>query len=177
MSRLPSPSLKEKQRMPFSITPKGPFNLIQTSHYFGDWSASNAQAAKIGMAFPVEGWRHSAFVALHQHQDTSIEGEVYGSNSGADMAWNQALATLSLDVDGEGWEAVGERDPVIGALQSTYNFLRPVLFYSPYEAAAAFIIGHRITIQQGRTIRQAMAQTLGDKLEVDGIVYYAFPRP
>ncbi len=81
------------------------------------------------------------------------------------MAWQQALATLSLDSEATGWPEVGQRDPVIGHLQQTYQFLRPVLFHSPYEAAAAFIIGHRISIQQGRAIRQAMAREIGENLQ------------
>jgi DNA-3-methyladenine glycosylase II len=49
--------------------------------------------------------------------------------------------TLSLDHDGAGWPAVGERDPVIARLQAQYNYLRPVCFYSSYEAATSFVLG------------------------------------
>jgi DNA-3-methyladenine glycosylase II len=48
---------------------------------------------------------------------------------------------LSLDVDGSGFPEVGVRDPVVGELQVRYPGLRPVLFYSPYEASAWAIIG------------------------------------
>jgi DNA-3-methyladenine glycosylase II len=104
-------------------------------------------------------------------------GEVYGAGEDAAHAWAQALATLSADCDGAGWPAVGQRDPVMGELQATYQYLRPVLFYSPYEAAAAFIIGHRISIQQGRNIRTAMAAQHGDAIAVNGETLHAFPRP
>ena len=67
----------------------------------------------ITMAFPVEGWTHSAAVALRQLDDNTIEGEVDGGRRGA-QAWQQALAVLSLDSDGSGYAQVGERDPVIG---------------------------------------------------------------
>ncbi|HEX7475846.1 MAG TPA: hypothetical protein VF318_07755, partial [Dehalococcoidales bacterium] len=62
-------------------------------------------------------------------------------------------------------------------LQKKYDYLRPVLFHSPYEAAAAFIIGHRTSIKQRRALMQRMAQELGEKIEVDGQAFYAFPSP
>jgi DNA-3-methyladenine glycosylase II len=52
-----------------------------------------------------------------------------------------------------------------------------VLFHSPYEAACAFVIGHRITILQTRRIRQRMADELGKGISVDGQPFHAFPDP
>src|SRR6202047_5081882 len=71
----------------------------------------------------------------------------------------------------------GRRDPVIGKLQADYRNLRPVLFHSPYEAACAFLIGHRITIVQTRRIRQRMADEVGATIDVDGAAFTAFPDP
>jgi DNA-3-methyladenine glycosylase II len=52
-----------------------------------------------------------------------------------------------------------------------------VLFHSPYEAACAFVIGHRITILQTRRIRQRMAEEFGSTIEADGTAFHAFPDP
>jgi len=129
------------------------------------------------MAFPVEGWQCSAAVVLRQDDSGRVTGEVLCDAAFAERAWQQALATLSLDCDGSGWSAAGQRGPPLGKLQADYRHLRPVLFYSPYEAAAAFVIGHRISIRQGRAIRQAIAQEHGDKIRVGESTFYAFPRP
>ena len=129
------------------------------------------------MAFPVEGSSDSAAVVMRQRGDT-ITGEVYGAaEADAERAWQQALATVSLDVDGAGFVDVGRRDPVIGRLQAEYHNLRPVLFHSPYEAACAFVIGHRITILQTRRIRQRMAEEHGASIEVESTAFKAFPEP
>ena len=48
---------------------------------------------------------------------------------------DQVTRILSLDVDGTGFPEVGRRDPVVGGLQARWPGLRPVGFYSPYEAA------------------------------------------
>jgi DNA-3-methyladenine glycosylase II len=149
----------------------GPYDLARQSEFFGGWVQTGDHG--IVMAFPVEGWTHSAAVVLRRRGDT-IEGEVSG---GSGAAWSQALAVLSLDADGTGYPAVGERDPVIGALQREHAFLRPVLFHSPYEAACAFIIGHRLRIAQGRAIRARMARDHGEAFEVAGTTVHAFPAP
>jgi len=69
------------------------------------------------------------------------------------------------------------RDPVVGELQVRYPGLRLVLFYSPYEAAAWAIIGHRIRIVQAAKIKARMAEELGRVVEVDGKEEHAFLGP
>ena len=115
-------------------------------------------------------------MVVSQRSDGGIDTAVHGARD-RERAAGQALAVLSLDVDGSGYAAVGDRDPVIGRLQRELGFLRPVLFHSPYEAACSFLIGHRIRIVQGREIRRRMAEALGDAIEVDGGEVHAFPRP
>lgn len=163
--------------MRYELTLHEPFNFAGVNDYFGGWTSPGSDPSAIAMAFPVEGWRASAAVILRQNEKGNILGEVVGAGEKAEAAWQQALAVLSLDSDATGWSEVGQRDPVIGHLQNTYHFLRPVLFHSPYEAAAAFIIGHRITMQQGRAIRQSMSQEIGEKLQVGETTLHAFPRP
>jgi len=163
--------------MTFEMMPRGPFDLATSNQYFGGWITCGPAQASIAMAFPVEGWYASAAVILRQDKGGAIMGDVHGAGNDAEKAWQQALSVLSLDCDGAGWPEIGQRDPVIGNLQHVHHFLRPVLFHSPYEAAAAFIIGHRISIKQGRAIRQEMAQAIGDSIQAGETTLYAFPRP
>ena len=150
---------------------QGPYEMARQSEFFGEWTQSRGES--IAMAFPVEGWQGSAAVVLRQDGD-KIQGEVYG---GTERAWQQALAVLSLDLDGSGFGAIGDHDPVIGRLQQDNGFPRPVLFHSPYEAACAFLIGHRISMVQQRSIRARMARDYGERFDVDGTTVYAFPGP
>jgi DNA-3-methyladenine glycosylase II len=89
----------------------------------------------------------------------------------------QVERILSLDVDGSGFPAVGERDPVVGRLQQRYPGLRPIGFWSPYEAAAWTIIGHRIRIRQAAAIKARMAAQLGEPVTFGDRVVHAFPSP
>jgi DNA-3-methyladenine glycosylase II len=163
--------------MPFDFLPKGPFELANQNQYFGGWPGLNNNPGAIVMAFPVEGWIDSAAVTLWQAVDGRVYGHVYGPSAVIEKAREQALACLSLDIGAEDWPAVGRRDGVIGELQNKYHFLRPILFHSPYEAAAGFVIGHRTTIKQKQTMMQRMSQELGEKIEIDGQVFHAFPTP
>jgi DNA-3-methyladenine glycosylase II len=150
----------------------GPYDMARQNEFFGGWVKPAGDPHSILMAFPVEGWEHSAAVLLRQ-EGATVTGEVTGPAA----AWNQALAALSLDEDGTGWAEVGERDPVIGALQREHAYLRPVLFHSPYEAACAFVIGHRMRITQQRAIRARIAREHGAAIEAAGQVVHAFPAP
>jgi len=161
----------------FEYLPRGPFDLANQNRYFGGWPTLRSDPGTIVMAFPVEGWKGSAAVALQQKTDGSILGEVFGGSGISAQAEEQALAVLSLDIAAEEWPDVGKRDPIIGELQNKYHFVRPILFHSPYEAAAGFIIGHRITIKQKNAIMSRMAQELGSRLEVSGQAFHAFPEP
>jgi DNA-3-methyladenine glycosylase II len=76
---------------------------------------------------------------------------------------------LCLDVDGSGFMALGEHDRVVRALQERFAGLRPVLFYTPYEAAAWTIISQRIRMTQAATIKARLGGELGE--------HGAFPAP
>jgi len=160
----------------FKASITGPYSLARQSDYFGGWLRPAEDDGAILMAFPVDGSFAGAAVRLRQLDDSSVCGTVYGPGDHA-AAWRQALAVLSLDADGSGWAPVGRRDPVIGELQREHAHLRPVLFYSPYEAACAFVIAHRLRIQQGRDIRARLSVASGEAIDAGGTAVHAFPSP
>lgn len=161
------------------MQPRGPFDLLAQNQHFEQWPTLASDPSTVVLAFPLESGVASAAVAVRQ-ADRTVEVVAHspkGAPKDADAAERQALATLSLDEDGTGWAAVGKTDPVIGGLQQRYAQLRPMLFHSPYEAGASMLVGHRITIAQGRKIRADMARELGDAITVAGEQFHAFPRP
>src|SRR2546426_9486924 len=95
----------------FELDAQGPFALEVEAGRFGGWPRLGDAVV---MAFPVEGWHGSAAVLMRQRGAT-ITGDVHVTGTAeAERAWRQALATVSLDVDGRGFAEVGRRDPVIG---------------------------------------------------------------
>lgn len=167
----------------FRSTPLGPFSLGAARDFAGGFapgmgSATGRQGTgSLLVVFPIEGWRSSAAVDLYQEADGTIVGEVCGTDD-LDGARTQALRCLSLDHDGRGWADVGVRDPVIGAAQDQYTLLRPVCFLSAWEAATSFVIGQRISMRQGATVKRWLAANAGDAIELtEGRTVHAFPSP
>jgi DNA-3-methyladenine glycosylase II len=65
----------------------------------------------------------------------------------------------------------------VGAAQRELDYLRPVCFYSAYEAATSFVIGQRIARRQSAAIKRDLSEQLGDRPTVGGTPIPAFPRP
>jgi DNA-3-methyladenine glycosylase II len=178
----------------FTLVPRGPFSLAAsiaflegfTPAWYSSAGSSNPADKVLELAFPVEGSWRTAGVRARQDDDGAVTAEVVGSDLVApDLVAPDLVAEvrpqveriLSLDVDGSGFAAVGERDPVVGEIQRKYPGLRPVGFWSPYEAAAWTIIGHRIRITQAAAVKARMAERLGEPVSFDDRVVHAFPSP
>jgi DNA-3-methyladenine glycosylase II len=167
----------------FTLVPRGPFTLASSIRFlegFTPAAYSAPQDAALELAFPVEGSWETAGVRVRQ--EGGLVTAVVVSPQAPSPELMTAVRTqveriLSLDVDGSGFPAVGERDPVVGRLQQRYPGLRPIGFWSPYEAAAWTIIGHRIRIRQAAAIKARMAAQLGEPVAFGDRVVHAFPSP
>lgn len=163
------------------IVPRGPFSLAAARDFAGGFPAGIGGGGigdgSITLAFPVEGTEASAAMELWQDADGVVRGRTDADPALVDGAIRQASRSLSLDHDGSGWPAVGDRDEVIGRLQRGHDFLRPVCFYSAYEAATSFVIGQRISRRQSAVIKRRLAEQLGDRPTIAGVEVPAFPRP
>jgi DNA-3-methyladenine glycosylase II len=164
------------------LTPRGPFSLAAARDFAGGFPAGigggEVGPGSITLAFPVEGLDESAAIELWQDPDGVVRGRsdvVHDDVLAA--ATRQAARSLSLDHDGTGWPAVGERDPIVGRFQLEHDYLRPVCFYSAYEAVTSFVIGQRISRRQSAVIKRDLAEHLGDRPTIAGIEVPAFPRP
>ena len=156
----------------FTLHPRGRFSLHASATFAEGFPGTEAdrESGELRFAWAVDGdWRAVA-VKLSWRGD-SLRGELEGAppRDLARLARRDVERILSLDVDGAEFEHVGGRDPVIGQLQRRYAGLRPVLFYTPYEAAAWTIIGQRIRIVQAAAVKRRLTDELGS----DG----AFPAP
>jgi len=163
------------------IYPRGPFSLAAARDFAGGFPAGigggDVGAGSITLSFWVEGFDESAAIELWQDDDGVVRGRSDATGALLEAAAAQAARSLSLDHDGTGWPEVGERDPVIGRLQRDHDLLRPVCFYSAYEAATSFVIGQRISRRQAAVIKRQLSEQLGDRPTIDGVETLAFPRP
>jgi len=160
------------------LRPVGPNSFGQSVRFLEGFAPAAYEGTGLGhmhLAFVADGGEEVAGVCVREEGGV-IFGEVSGE-ADVGVVRGQVARILSLDIDGRGFPEVGERDPVVGKLQARYPGLRPVCFYSPYEAAAWAIIGQRIRIVQAARIKNNMAKELGPSVEVDGGREHAFPGP
>src|SRR6478672_829238 len=163
------------------IVPRGPFSLSAAQSFAGGFPAGigggDVGPESITLAFPVEGTDQSVALELWQDPDGIVRGRTDAPDSILAAALRQAARCLSLDHDGSRWPEVGDRDPIVGAAQRELDNLRPVCFYSAYEAATSFVIGQRIARRQSAVIKRDLADQLGDRPTIEGVAVPAFPRP
>jgi DNA-3-methyladenine glycosylase II len=165
----------------FELVPAGPFSLAASAAFLEGFSPAAHRGVADGhlhLAFVPDGEEAAGGVCLRQPDgpDGVVVGEVFGE-ADPEAVRDQVARILSLDVDGSGFPEVGRRDPVVGELQGRWPGLRPVGFFSPYEAAAWALIGHRIRIVQAARVKERMAAALGQAVDVHGDVRRAFPGP
>jgi DNA-3-methyladenine glycosylase II len=164
----------------FALQPLGPFSLRAAAAFWGDFTPAGHggldDQGHLHLAFPVEGTWTSVGVCLRQVGD-AIVGDTFGEIDEPSHVKAQTARILSLDVDGRAFEGVARRDPIAGELQRQYPGLRPVCFYSPYEAAAWAIISQRIHRQQAANIKARLCEALGETLDIHGQPMRAFPAP
>jgi DNA-3-methyladenine glycosylase II len=161
-----------------SIVPDGPFSLTAAANFgFGPNSGRPmSRDAEMKLAFPTDDFEHHAYVSLNQEADGTVTGRV-DSDAPADVVERQVRRILSLDGSGTEWMKVGESDPVLGRMQHDHPGLRPVLFHSPYEAAAWSIISARKQRAQGAIVRTRISQQVGRTYGEGSEQAFAFPTP
>lgn len=167
--------MTELVRMPVD----GPFSLAAAAAFgFGPnmGRPSEAGDAVMRLAFVTDDLRHQAGAVIRQEPDGTLVAEVSGTGDVAATA-RQLRRILSVDRPADGWIAAGSKDPVLGRLQAEQPGLRPVLFHSPYEAAAWAMMSQRRHRSQAAALRRRLCEALGRPFELDGQAEYAFPLP
>ena len=161
-----------------TLTPKGPFALAAAADFLERFPPAGAAATDgpdLRLAFAVERSWETVGVRVTQPGD-ELCADVFGE-ADPDAVSAQLARLLSVDVDASGFAAVGARDPVVAELQARHPGLRPVGFWSPYEAACWALLSHRVRMTQAARLKQRLAEEHGLSIEVDGQPAAAFPAP
>jgi DNA-3-methyladenine glycosylase II len=162
----------------FTIVPDGEFSLAAAANFGFGPNMGRPVFADAGMtlAFVTDDLAGHAHIRLTQDDTGTVRGTV---SSDADLASveNQVRRILSLDRSGADWAKIGQGDPVVGRLQKDHAGLRPVLFHSPYEAAAWSIVSARRHRAQAVVVRNRLSALHGRTFLIDGVESRAFPTP
>lgn len=164
----------------FELRASGPFSFRASVRFlegFAPAAYDSPGRADLRLAFAAdETWASCGAWIVPMDDDARVIVETSGDEDPGRVR-DQVARILSLDADGTGYDEMIVRDPVLRSLWTRYDGLRPVLFYSPYEAAAWTIIGNRVRITQAARIKARMAEELGQHVTVAGDSVAAFPPP
>lgn len=141
-------------------------------------NGADGEGHVLDLAFPLEGSWHAVGVRVNQH-DGEVRAHIFANPGRAttDDIRNGLERMLSLDVDGAGFAHVVTRDEVVAGLVKQQPGVRPVLFPSPYEAAARAIIGHQLPVRQAAAINTRIAEQHGVRVSLNDHVMHTFPAP
>ncbi len=146
--------------MTISLRPRGPFSL----------------PSPLVVALTDDGGDAVALRASWVQEAGEVEVD-FVSDLPAERVERHAARVLSLDVDASGLEEVGERDPVVGRLLAEAGGRRPVCFGTPFEAAVWAVLSQRVSMVQAGRVKDALAASLGTRMEIGGEEVIAFPGP
>ncbi|MGA4991301.1 DNA-3-methyladenine glycosylase family protein [Nonomuraea bangladeshensis] len=161
----------------FTITADGPFDFGGCLRFAEDWPATSALPSD-GRALRI------AYCAEHDWKPIGVR--VTAAPGGVEVATTrpagpsirgEVARIFSLDVDGTGFAKAGEADPVLGDVQRRRPGLRPLCFWSPWEAACWAVIVQRSSMLVASRVKQRIAARFGAEVVVDGQAFQAFPPP
>lgn len=162
----------------FDLTAQGAFDFAESVRFWKGFTLFNAgegaHEESVDIAFVPPG-SNSAVGVRATGIPGGIHAEIYGDAS--DRIEADVARIFSLDVDGREFESLAERDPELGPLIEAYAGSRPVLFPSPYEAAAWSIISQRVRMTQAAKVKANLERELGELVRFPGNELYAFPAP
>jgi DNA-3-methyladenine glycosylase II len=164
-----------------TIDPRGPFSLARAAGFLGAFPPLGHGGADgdgaLRIAFLRDDGGGAAGAVLRQPAtDGPVTLELTGDGDPGDLR-AQVQRILSLDADASGFPAALAADPVAADATSDLAGLRPVLFPTPYEAAAWAVLSARQQLAQASAIRARLVEEQGETVRVDGRELRTFPTP
>jgi DNA-3-methyladenine glycosylase II len=161
-----------------TITPDGAFSLAAAASFgFGpNTGRPKPDGDSMSLAFVTNDLRHHGAAAVTQDARGLVHAQLFG-DAETGLLEAQVRRILSLDHSGKDWAKVGVRDGVIGRLLGEHPGLRPVLFHSPYEAAAWSILSQRRHRAQATAVRKRLSEEHGRVFQLPGGDLASFPLP
>ncbi len=98
-----------------------------------------------------------AVVATSSQQGRKLSVEVEGTKDVPRLT-AQLTRMLALLADGRAWAAIGEVDPILGAIKQHFPGFFTAGFPSPYEAGIGGVLSQRSSIKQAAATRRKLSE-------------------
>jgi DNA-3-methyladenine glycosylase II len=160
----------------YTVNAAGPFDLARCLEFLEAWPAGQAPMAPGRLDYATCGEDDWTPVAVSL--TATAEGiTVTTSRPVGAVLRRQITRTVSLDVDATTFPDVGRCDPLIAALQAQRPGLRPVLFWSPWEAAVWAVLSQRTSMREASLLKGRITASVGHRVDQGGLTLHAFPGP
>lgn len=114
------------------------FTLAAASSFYAGFTPGSGMAAaavdRLTLAFRVDRSFEAVAVSL-QERDGVLVAEIAGGEDAEEAVRAQLGRMLGLEADAEAWHSLGERVPLVGALQAEFPGFFTAAKASPYDAA------------------------------------------
>ncbi|MFD1257725.1 DNA-3-methyladenine glycosylase family protein [Mucilaginibacter terrae] len=148
------------------------------SAFVTDSPSSNQNSPTLDLTFALENSWKTISVRISQ-----VDGELSAlliANSfqaGLKEIRTNLERILFLNTDGNAFESMVCSDEVLNQSWKRQYGLRPILFPTPFEAAARAIIGHQLPVSYAATVSDQIAREYGVMADLGDRMIHAFPMP
>lgn len=99
------------------------------------------------------------------------------SERDADVAAQQLQWMLGCEQDLGPFYSLAASDPPMAELAEKFRGLHLPRTATLFESLVLAVLGQQISASVARTMRLLIIERFGERAEIDGVTYYAFPRP
>ncbi|MFF1698250.1 DNA-3-methyladenine glycosylase family protein [Streptomyces sp. NPDC058257] len=168
------------------LTVRGRYDLRQAKNFLEAWPPGDPGPLEEGLQFTYcapPDWTPTTVRVTQQQGSTALT--LKASAPVTPTLRDDVARILSVDVDGSALDDIAARDPVVATLIRTSPGLRPVCFWSPWEAACWAVLSQRTSRHVASALKQRITQLLGPRVDfgelagdyVGEYVGAAFPPP
>jgi DNA-3-methyladenine glycosylase II len=178
----------------FTLKPRGAFDLSRAIGFLDRWPAGQRPPADAALRFAycTEGDWQPVAVRVTQSADdvVAVTATASGPTASGPTASgpgepdlrgpglrDQVARILSLDVDATVLDEITARDPVVARLAAAAPGLRPVCFWTPWEAACWAVLSQRTSERTAAAQKKRIAEQHGTRVPLDNHELIAFPAP
>lgn len=133
------------------------FSLSAAAEFYAGFAPMGGAARKLEQSLQLVLRLDGTFEAVSarlKQRGTLLTVEVEGTKDTGRLV-KQLSRMLGLGVDGRAWAAVGEVDPVLGAVKRHIPGFFTAGFPSPYEAGIGGVLSQRSSVRQAAATRKA----------------------
>jgi DNA-3-methyladenine glycosylase II len=161
------------------LATRGTIDLARCAAFLAGWPPATHQGLDddglLRLAFVADDVERTVGVALEQAAPDAVVATFSMFPTDGDVA--QVRRILSLDLDGERLAELARSDEALAGLVGRAPGLRPVLFASPYEAAAWAVLSARTPAATAAGHRRRLLDEHGEAVDVRARPLHAFPTP